>query len=99
MTNPIRSDASGTLNRSLSDASAKPRLLPDEAYNLFMWRRQPSLRCAVRVDHPVPAFIVAESWKFCQTVCTEHIPADFEPHAARQGSNMLGYYLFYALQE
>ncbi|MCJ2121097.1 hypothetical protein [Methylobacterium sp. J-077] len=70
----------------------------DEVYNVFLRRNQPLLRCAVRVDYPIPVFIRAQTWEFAQTVRVDAVPADFAPRAARQGSQMLGYYLFHALQ-
>lgn len=99
MTSPARSDEVGSVTEPLSKWPGRPGLRSYEVYNVFLRRRQPWLRCAIRVDHPVPTFIVARYWDFYQTVRADAIPVDFEPRAARQGSDMLGYYLFDALRE
>ena len=34
------------------------------AFNVFQRKRNPALRCAVRQDQPMPAFIRLETWGF-----------------------------------
>lgn len=68
------------------------------AYNVFMRKQQPALRCAVAQDGPVPRFIQSETWEFGGTLSSsEPIPLGFHPRAAQDATKVMGYYLFHAL--
>ena len=68
------------------------------AFNVFARRQTPALRCAVRQDYPVPSFIDPEIWEFCSTVTdVEPIPIGFQPNAAQEAMQLIGYYLYTAL--
>ena len=66
------------------------------AFNVFKRKRQPALRCAVRQDRPVPAFIWSETWVFCGTTTVEDPLPGFQPEAATEAMRFTGYYFFEA---
>ena len=69
------------------------------AYNVFCRRRQPTLRCAVRQDRPVPSFVRDETWGFGGTITIEEPSAGFQPEAVEDAMRFTGYYLFQTLEE
>ena len=71
---------------------------PLAAYNVFRRKQQPALRCAVRQDRPVPAFVNGETWVFGGIATTKEPPPGFQPEAASEAMRLTGYYLFHALQ-
>ena len=74
-------------------------LMAYAAYNVFQRKRQPALRCAVRQDRPVPAFIRSEAWVFCGTTTVEQPSPGFQPEAAAKAMRFTGYYFFKALDD
>jgi hypothetical protein len=68
------------------------------SYNVFARRRSPALRCAIAQGSPVPRFIQNETWEFGGTIKpSESIPGGFQPKAAQEATQILGYYLFHAM--
>lgn len=67
------------------------------AYNVFQRKQQPTLRCAVRQDRPVPAFIWSETWAFWGITTAEEPLHGFQPEAAAEAMRFTGYYFFKAL--
>jgi hypothetical protein len=67
-------------------------------YNVFARRRQPALCCAIAQESPVPSFIQNETWEFGGTVKPlGSIPGGFQPKAAQEAMEILGYYLFHSM--
>jgi hypothetical protein len=51
--------------------------------------------CAVREDTPVPAFLSPENWSYSYTARSRaDLPVGFQPCAAHEAANRLGFYLF-----
>jgi len=71
---------------------------PSAAYNVFRRKRKPALRCAVRQDRPVPAFVNGETWDFGGIATTKEPPPGFQPEAESEAMRLTGYDLFHALQ-
>ena len=66
-------------------------------YNVFARRRLPALCCAIAQESPVPSFINNETWMFGGTLKPlEVIPGGFQPKAAQEATQILGYYLFHS---
>lgn len=63
-------------------------------FNVFRRKLQPLLRCAVRQDRAVPAFIHGETWEFSGTVMGEVPPPGFRMGDAIRAVQFPGYYLF-----
>ena len=68
------------------------------AFNVFRRKLKPSLRCAVRQDRAVPAFIDNETWEFSGTVTGETPPPGFRADDADRAMQSPGYYLYRASQ-
>ncbi|ACA15129.1 hypothetical protein M446_0567 [Methylobacterium sp. 4-46] len=68
-----------------------------DAYNVFLRKETPALRCAVRQDRPVPDFVRGDVWEYAGTVDAGTAPAGFKVAAARQATSHVGYYVFFAL--
>lgn len=67
-------------------------------YSVFARKRQPALRCAIAHESPVPSFIQNETWEFGGTIKpSEPIPTGFQPKAAEEAVQIMGYYLFHSL--
>ncbi|ACA18273.1 conserved hypothetical protein [Methylobacterium sp. 4-46] len=66
-----------------------------DAYNVFLRKHKPGVCCAVREDMPVPAFLAPENWSYGYTARSEaDVPVGFQPWAAREAADRLGFYLF-----
>lgn len=67
-------------------------------YNVFARKRQSALRCAIAQEGPVPSFIQNETWEFGGTVKPyESTPIGFQPKAAQEAMQIMGYYLFHSM--
>lgn len=67
-------------------------------YNVFARKHQPALRCAIPQGSAVHSFIQSETWRFGGTVKpSESIPRGFQPKAAQEATQILGYYLFHSM--
>ena len=64
------------------------------AFNVFMRKRDPALRCAVRQDRPVPSFIQDETWDFGGTATLECPMLGLDPEQASEATRLMGYHLF-----
>ena len=66
------------------------------SYNLFRRKREPDLCCAVRQDKPVPPFVQGKEWEFGGTVVDDGAkkPAGFQTSAAREATQLTGFYIF-----
>lgn len=67
-------------------------------YSVFARKRQPALRCAIARESPLPSFIQDETWEFAAIIKpSEPMPAGFQPKAAEEAVQNIGYYLFHSL--
>jgi hypothetical protein len=89
--------ASATLPLVLSVRQGAKPMQSAPTYNVFARRRSPALCCAIAQESPVPSFIDNETWEFGGTLKPlEVIPGGFQPKAAREATQILGYYLFHS---
>jgi hypothetical protein len=70
-----------------------------DTYNVFSRKETPAVRCAVRLDRPIPEFILSGVWEYAGTISEpdKARPAGFNLEAARDAARRPGYYLFHAL--
>lgn len=69
------------------------------SYNLFASKADVGVRCAIRLDRPVPSFLNGEEWEYTGLLTdAASAPRDFNATAARSAAGLPGYYLFTALQ-
>ena len=65
------------------------------AYNLFRYRDNQDLICAVPEDHAVPRFIAGRTWGFDRKLTeAATAPTGFNTRAATNGVRLNGFYLF-----
>lgn len=68
-------------------------------YNVFQHKLRPALRCAVRQDHPLPAFINGEVWSYISASISDKLTSSFESVEATEVARLTGYYLFEVSKE
>ncbi len=68
------------------------------SFNIYHRKSQPGLCCAVRNDREIPNFIGSQDWVLGGTARNGADHPGFRRRAADTGDQLLGYYLFHAIQ-